>query len=417
MVRRAIAPGASPPLSAGAALFAAVFVFAAPAAADDVTIDNLAFKSLDGNSFAIAHVEFTNTNLNKDEVVKLLTPDTPADDERALAQKLKADKIAIPAIDILGKDGSKIHLTGLTASHVDAGRIEALDLASLEATGTDNGGAVSVRSGALHLDGLDVAQLLADDNSTSAAPTPSRLVGLTLNGLDIVAPDPEDAPGQTIHIAIGSIEVRNEYSGAVIKQGDTKVAGVVIEPSPGSEAGKSLASLGYSKIELAMTIGAKYQADAKIFALENFTIDGVQMGSIGLKANFTDVSPQLFGTDSAGRMQALLDAGVASLEIKLVNGGIFEKALAYTAKQQGLSPDKLRAQWSAMIGQTAPVMLGGSPAGLALAAEAQKFVAEPKNLTISAKAKSGALKASDFMAISDPTEFAGKLDISAAANR
>ena len=117
--------------SAGAALFVAVSAFAAPAAADDVAIDNLAFNSLDGDSFAIAHVEFTNTNLSKDEVVKLLTPDTAAEDDRALAQKLKADKIAIPTIDILGKDGSKIHLAGLTANHVDAGRIEALDLASL----------------------------------------------------------------------------------------------------------------------------------------------------------------------------------------------------------------------------------------------------------------------------------------------
>ena len=404
-------------LSAGVALFAALCAGAAPAAADDVTIDNLAFKSLDGDSFAIAHVEFTNTNLTKDEVVELLTPDTPTDDDRALAQKLKADKIAIPAIDILGKDGSKIHLTGLTASHVDAGRIEALDLASLEATGTDNGGAVSVRSGALHLDGLDVAQLLADDDPASAALSPSRLAGMTLNGLDIVAPDPEDKPGQTIHIAVASIEVRNEYSGGSIKQADAKVAGAVIEPSPGSDAGKSLASLGYSKLELAMTIGAKYQADAKTFALENFTIDGVQMGSVGLKAELTDVSPQLFGTDSAGRMQALFDAGVASIEIKLVNGGMFEKALAYYAKQQGLAPDKLRAQWSAAVGQAAPVMLGGSPAGLALAAEAQKFVADPKTLTIGATVKSGALKASDFIAVSDPSEIVGKLDISAAANR
>jgi hypothetical protein len=404
-------------LSACAALLAALCAFAAPAAADDVTIDNLAFKSLDGDSFAIAHVEFTNTNLSKDEVVELLTPDTPTDDERALAHKLKADKIAIPAIDILGKDGSKIHLTGLTVGHIDAGRIEALDLASLEATGTDNGGAVSVRSGALHLDGLDVAQLLTDDDPASAALSPSRLAGMTLNGLDIVAPAPEDKPGQTIHIAIGSIEVRNEYSGGSIKQSGAKVAGVVIEPSPGSDAGKSLASLGYSKIELAMTIGAKYQADAKTFALENFTVDGVQMGSVGLKADFTDVSPQLFGTDGAGRMQALFDAGVASIEIKLANGGIFEKALAYYAKQQGLAPDKLRAQWSAAVGQAAPVMLGGSPAGIALAVEAQKFIAEPKTLTISAKAKSGALKASDFMAVSDPNEIVGKLDISAAANR
>jgi hypothetical protein len=62
-------------------------------------------------------------------------------------------------------------------------------------------------------------------------------------------------------------------------------------------------------------------------------------------------------------------------------------------------------------------MLGGNPAGLALGAEAQKFVAEPKSLTVSAKVKNGALKASDFLAIGDPAEFAGKLDITAAANR
>ena len=222
--------------------------------------------------------------------------------------------------------------------------------------------------------------MLADDDPASAAAPPSRLVGLTLNGLDIVAPDPGDAPGQSIHVAIGSIVVHNEYAGASIKQGDAKVAGVVIEPSPGSDAGKSLASLGYSKVELAMAVGVKYQADAKTFALENFTIDGAQMGSVGLKADFTDVAPALFGADSAGRMQALFDAGVASLEIKLVNGGMFEKALAYFAKQQGLPPDKLRAQWSAMVGQMAPVMLGGSPAGLALggrSAEVRRRTEDP----------------------------------------
>jgi hypothetical protein len=404
--------------SAGAAMLAAACAFAAPAAADDdVTIDNLAFKSLDGDSFVIAHVAFINTNLSKEDVVKLLTPDTPVDDERALAQELTADKIAIPSIDILGKDGSKIHLSNLTISHVDAGRIEALDLASIEATETDKGGAVTVKSGTMHLEDLDVAQLLSDGDADNAKSTPSRLGGMTLIGLDIVAPDPGEPAGQSIHVAVGSIEVHNQYAGDSIKQGDAKIAGIVIEPSAGSDAAKTLASLGYSKVELATTFAAKYQADAKSFALDNLTFDGVQMGSVGLKANFTDVSPQLFGADSAGRMQALFDAGVASIEIKLVNGGMFEKALAFAAKQQGLSPDKLRAQWSAMVGQTAPVLLGGSPASLALAAEAQKFVADPKNLTISAKAKSGALKASDFMTIGDPTEFAGKLDISAAANR
>ena len=138
--------------SAGAALLATSLLAATSAlgwpvaGGGDVTIDNLAFKSLDGDAFTIAHVEFTNTNLSKDEVIKLLTPDTPSDDERALAQKLKAEKIAIPSIDIVGKDGSKIHLTGFTANHVDGGKIETLDLASIEATGTDKG-PISLKSG------------------------------------------------------------------------------------------------------------------------------------------------------------------------------------------------------------------------------------------------------------------------------
>ena len=226
-------------LSAVAALLATA-ASAWPVAADNsnVALDNLAFKSADGDSFAIAHLEFTNTNLSKDEIVKLLTPDTPVADDRELANKLKADKISIPSIDILGKDGSKIHLAGLAASHVDSGRIEALDVAGLEATGTDKGGPVAVKSGALHLDGVDVAQLLVAADSGDAA-KPSRLGGLMLSGLDIVAPDPDSPAGQTIHFAIGSIEVHNTYDGDSLKQGNAKLVGIVVEPSPGSEAGKN----------------------------------------------------------------------------------------------------------------------------------------------------------------------------------
>ena len=401
------------------ALLLTTTAFGWPVANDagDVTIDGLAFKSMDGDSFAIAHVEVANTNLSKDEIVKLLTPDTPADDDLALARKLKADKFAIPSIDVVGKDGAKIHLSGMTAGHIDAGKLETLDIASVDATGTDKGGPVTVKLGPLHLDGVDVARLLARDDPAAAALPPSRLVGLTLSGIDVVAPDPGDAPGQSVHVGVGSIVVHNDYAGDSIEHGDAKISGVVIEPSPGSEAGKTLASFGYSKIELAMTVGVKYEADAKTFAFENFTVDGVEMGSVGLKANFTDVAPTAFGADSGARIQALLEAGVAAIEVKLVNGGLFDKALAYSAKQQGVAPDALRAQWSAMVGQTAPVLLGGSPASIALAAEAQKFIADPKNLMVTVKAKSGALKAGDFMAIGDPSGFVGKLDVAAAANR
>jgi hypothetical protein len=383
----------------------------------DVTIDNLSFKSLDGDAFTIAHVEFTNTNLSKDEIVKLLTPDTSSDDELALAHKLIAEKIVIPSIAIVGKDDSKIQLTGFTANHVAGGKIESFDLAAIEAAGTDKNGALSVKSGALHVDGLDVALLLTQGDTPDPNAPPNRLGGMTLTGLDIVAPDPENAPGQSIHVAVGSIAMQNDYSGDTPAKSAAKVTGLIIEPSPGSDAGKELASLGYDKLELTMTMAGSYQADAKTLTLDDLTIEGAQMGSIGFKAALIDVGPQLFGADSGARLQAALESGVASVELKLVNAGLFEKALAYTAKQQNIAVDDLRKQWSTMAGTIAPVMLGGDPGGLALGAETQKFIAEPKSLTVDVKAKSGALKAGDFMTITDLGDFAAKLDVSAAANR
>ena len=240
---------------------------------------------------------------------------------------------------------------------------------------------------------------------------------MTLAGLDVVAPDPGTRRARPFTSPSGRSTVHNDYAGDSLEAGPRKVAEIVIEPSPDSESGKSLASLGYSKIELAMTVGVKYQAEAKTFAIDDFTINGVAMGAIGLKAEFTDVAPQLFGADNAGRIQAALEAGVARSRSS-------SSTVACSRRRSPIPPSSKASRrtscarngrrWS---GRRRAVMFGGTPASLALAAEAQKFIAEPKNLTIVVKAKSGALKAGDFMAFSDPVEFAGKLDISAAANR
>ncbi len=399
----------------GAAFFACVL--AAPAAADDIVIDSLAFKSLDGDAFAIAHVEFLNTNLTREEVVKLLTPDSPSDDDRALALKLKAGRISIPSIDILGTDGSKIHIAGLTAVHVEAGRIESLDLAGIDAGGADKGGPITVKAGALHVDGLDLAQWFAADDDAAVA-RPTRLGGLTLGGLDFVGPDPGDAPGQSLHIAIGSIALHNDYSGDTLKHGRRQgrrrrhraVArlGSRQEPRQPRLFQDRTGGRAHRRLPRRRQDPSARQPDRRRRR------DGSHRRSRPVSAT---LRLPCSAPTAASRMQALLTAGVASLEVKVVNGGLFEKSLAYYAKAQGLPIDKLRAQWSAMVGQMAPAMLGGSPAGLTLAVETQKFIAEPKTLTIAVKAKSGALKAGDFMAIGDPSEIAGKLDISAAANR
>ncbi len=383
----------------------------------DVTIENFTSQAKDGSTFVIARAQFVNANLSKDEILEMLTPDTPEADKRALVQKFKADKIAIPSIDIAAKDGAKIHLHDVAASHIEAGKVEALEFAGMDAAGTEEGAPYSVKSGALRLEGLDLADALKAVGAPAEAAQKGRLSHLTWQSLDIVAPDTASGPGKTIHLTFATIELRGDYAGDALKQGSTKLTGLVVEPSPDSQFGKSLAELGYSRLEMAMVVSADYQADAKKFSLDELTIEGAEMGSVRVKANFGDIDPGLFGADSSARLTALFGCSISSLELNIVNAGLFEKALALTAKQHGASADALKQQWSAMAGQMAPMFLGGDPSALKAVAEAQKFIASPKNLTIAIKAKNGALKAADFMAIGNPAAFVKKLDIVAVADK
>ena len=81
-------------------------------------------------------------------------------------------------------------------------------------------------------------------------------------------------------------------------------------------------------------------------------------------------------------MGALAGGGIAAIEVKFVNAGLFEKSVAYFAAQQKTTPEAVKKQWAAAAGQMLPAVLGGDPSALKVAAEAQKFIAAPTNLTI-----------------------------------
>jgi hypothetical protein len=385
--------------------------------AGDVTIDDFSTTDKDGAKIAIKHIEVKNTNLEKEEIQKILTGDAPKDEKLALIQKMKADKVSIPTIDVSPKKGGLIHLNGFEADNIDEGKVGKMSFTGIDGGGEQDGGKVSIKSGPLRLEDADLAEVLKATDSAPDNPVKGRLGHLTWEGVDIVTPD-EKVHGQTIHLAFASFELKSDYDGDVVKQGSTTLKGFVLEPAPGSEFAAQLGALGYSKLEMAAAIGAHYDASAKSLSLENFTIEGVQMGSVGLKAHFGDIDPALFTGDQDERLQALFGGSIASLELKLVNAGMFEKAIAFYAKQQGASPDAVKQQVAAATTQMVPMLLGGSADSLKVAAEAEKFINSPKNLTVSVKAKGDPLKASDFMsAAGDPTAILGKLDISAVANQ
>jgi hypothetical protein len=384
---------------------------------ETVTLDDFTATSKDGGVITIKHAEFQGTNLSKEEIQKLLTPDTPAEDETALLQKAKFGAVSIPLIDVAPKKGGAIHVHDVTANDVDSGKVGKFAIGSIDGSGSDDDGPVSIKAGAFLLENADLTDALASAKDPKQISPLSHLGHLAWEGVDFTVPDKDAGPGKTIHIAMGSLDVRNNYDGATLKDGAAKLKSLVIEPSKGSEFANNLAILGFSRLELSANITAHYDAASKKLTLDEFTLDGANAGAVTLKASFGDIDPALFGPDAGARMGAAIGGNVSGVEVKFANAGLFEKALAYFADQQKLTPEAVKKQWAAAAGQMLPAVLGGDPASLKLAAEAQKFVGAPTNLTITVHPKAGTLKFADAMSSGDPMALLGSLDIVASANK
>ncbi len=378
----------------------------------DVTIDT--FSTEDAGAKVIYRgVAFGKTNFNIEDVQKLFALTVPGDQKLALVQKLKAETIAISSIEIEPPEhGVHVALNGLEATGVDAGKIGKLAIAGLE--GFDKEDKIRVKSGALLVEDADFTQVLKAITGETTLPR-ARLSHLSLAGLDIVAPDRRGGEGAH-HIAFDSFDIKNEYDGEVIKHGSTSLKGLVVEPAPGSELGDFLASLSYLQLELDAAMDVRYDAATKSFSLDQLSIDGRQMGSIVASASFANVDPALFTGDQKAILQAFLAAGAASAEIKFVNSGAVERALAFFAKERRLTPSAFRLQVAAATVEQAAVLLSPSSDALSAAIEAQKFIASPKTLVISVRAKGAPLRPIDFQDASDLHDILQRINISAVAN-
>jgi hypothetical protein len=385
---------------------------------DEVALDDFTATSKDGAVMTIKHADFKGTNLSKEEIEKLLTPDTSSEDKAALMQKLKVGEMSIPLIDIAPKEGGAIHIHDVFGKDIDAGKVGKFTISGVDGSGSDKDGAVSVKAGALIMENADLADALGATKDPKQISPLTHLGHLSWEGIDVTGPDKDAGPGKTIHVALGSLEIHNNYDGDVLKDGATTLKGLLIEPSKGTEFANSLAILGYTRVELNAHIAAHYDKGAKKLSLDDFTLDGANAGAIKLKADFTDIDSSLFGADAAARLGALAGGGIAAIEVRFVNAGLFEKSVAYFAAQQKTTPEDVKKQWAAAAGQMLPAVLGGDPSALKVAAETQKFIAAPTNLTIGVHPKSGVFKFSDAMGgAGDPTALIGALDIVAAANK
>jgi hypothetical protein len=391
------------------------------ALADDVSLDNLTFTTKAGGTATIKHVEFDGTNLTRDEVAKLFSPTGTREELTPIVAKLKAAKILIPDLVVATKDATgTLTFHDFQATGVSEGKIEHMSLAGFDGTGTvPDAGPVTVHSGPIAIDGGDFSRLLPalrDGNFASAGG--AQITHFTWQGFNMTFPDKETPAtadgGNLFKLAIDSVEGRGTYDGDLPAKGSAEMSTFTLEPPKASKFGRSLAEFGYDRLDIGFTMSGSYDANAKTYVLDDYTIRGVDAGSLGFKAQFGGIDRSAFSGDQTSRLAALANGNVSSAAVTFVNNGLFEKAVAYVAKMQQKTPDAIKQQWSAMATQLLPAFLVGNPGALKLAAAVTKFIAAPKALTVTAAAKGGPVAFGDF-ATGEPALLLQRIDLDATA--
>ncbi|MDB5594670.1 MAG: hypothetical protein JWM36_1631 [Hyphomicrobiales bacterium] len=411
-----------PPRIVAAALGLVLLAFAAPATAqNNLALDNLRITLPEGKStLAIPHIEVTNTNLSREEFARLFSADVPVDEGRALAERMKADRISIPEAVLSSKD-ARITFGPFLASGIDAGRFQAVSLGGFNGTfSSEKTSEGKVSSGPLELGGGNLAGLLsaARDGDMSGAAVQVSHVSWT--GVEVTFADgetPKSAPGGNLyHVKLGSLTNDTTYDGAIPVKSSGAFRSVVVEPPKASKFGKSLDSFGYQRLDLGFSVAASYDQKGRTLTLSDYTLSGAQAGSLGLSGLLGSLDPAIFTAAGPLRLRALVNGDVSRFEAKFVNQGLFEKTLAYFAAQQKKSEAALKAEWSAMATQIFPILLGGDPSALALGQSLQSFIENPRSLTISLKSRGAAVPLGQLQAIKDPATFLALVEVTAKAN-
>lgn len=390
----------------------------AMAQSNNVRIDSLKFGKGD-DVLELKGVDFAGTNLSREEIDALLASDTPADRRTALGARLKASSASIAEIVIGAPAKGPLTFTGFRAENVDQGKIRRLTLAGGQGGPTINGETGSFRAGALTIDEIDVSSVLnglIKGTLLAAKPTVARL---SWNGFEASFPDkdvPASAPGgNMVNVRLGALDAQTTFEGGTPTKSTTAIRNLVVELPKASETGKTLAEAGYERVDVSMTTGIAFNPAKKSLMIDDFTISGVGMGSVGLRAEFANIDPAMLNGDPMAALAALMTVEFASTELTVVNDGLIDKALAVAAKEQGKKPDQLKKEAGAMVTQFAPMMLGGDPSSLQVAAALGAFIRDPKSLSVKVTGKDGPLKFTD-LDFDQPMSILQDLEITAAAN-
>jgi len=389
------------------------------AKAADISLDNVSLPAGDNSKITFKHIDLVDANITSEEANKLFSGALPRDVVGDMLGKLKAARISVnEAVATSDKPGT-IVFRDLKGEGVDQGAIAHLELGGIDLDiPGDTGGAITMKSQKLAIDGLQFQHLAEAIKTGELAAISARVTRVTWSGFDLSAPD-KDTPagadgGNLVKIHLNSAQSEQTFDGDMPLKASFVASGLSVTMPKASQAGAMMTALGYDKVEATVRFAGTYQAADKTIVLDDYSLDLTQLGSIVLSGRFGGLDKAVFTGDAVAKASAIQAAEIQALKIKVVNAGALEKAVALTALSKNQGPDAVKAEWSGIAAQL-PMLAQGIPAATILSQGVLKFIANGKSLTLSLHAKSPAPKLSELQEMKDPAQVVARFDVAVDA--
>ena len=387
----------------------------APALAGDITLDQAVLVTGDKGRITFKSVLLSDCNLSQTEAASLFSGAMPREEAGALLERMTAREVKIPEAEILAENGDRFVLHDIVAENIAKGGADSVALVAVDGTLPDDSGDATLRSGPLRLQTVSLPGLAAAMRGGNFGLAAFRFAHLIWDGGEISVVDKGTAAG-----APGGNRILLRAGGAHVDQtfdadgGPLDVAanfsGISLKMPPQSKGGTTLTAFGYGEITADAHFAGSFDQAAKIYKLADYSVDLHNVGKIALSAQFSGLEKNAFSGDKASREKAMKAATVDWAQIDVTNAGLFDKIVAYVSLTQGRTPDTVKAEWRTVVSQ-APMLFSGAPAIGAAAKAVDRFIVDPKTLTLRIKGKDTPLKVEEMVHIADPMAFLNRLDI------
>ncbi len=396
----------------GALVLPAAF-FTAPAIAADITLDSAVLATGAKGKITFKSVTLTDCNLSQAEATSLFSGALPREEAGALLERMSAKTLKIPEADILAENGDQFTLRDIAAETIAAGGAEKLSIGSIEGVLPDDSGDATLHSGPLRLESVALPGLAAALRSGDVGLAAFRFAHLNWDGGEISTVDKGTSAGVEggnrilLHAGASHVDQTLDADGAPMSV-DAQFSGLTMKMPPQSQGGATLSAFGYAEIAGDAHFSGAYEAPAKTYRLADYSLDLQKIGKVAVSGQVSGLDKNALIGDKAARETAIQGATVDWAQIAVTNAGLFDKIVAFTSLSQSRSPDAVKAEWRGIVSQ-APLLFSGAPAIGVAAKAVDRFIVDPKTLTLRVKGKDAPLKVSEVVHPADPMGLINRL--------